>query len=86
MDAHGIDLWLSPAARGAAPAGLDSTGDPIMNLPWTHAGLPTLALPAGHDEDGLPLGVQLAGRWDRDEALLAWGRGLEHELGGSNDE
>jgi Asp-tRNA(Asn)/Glu-tRNA(Gln) amidotransferase A subunit family amidase len=80
MDAHGIDLWLSPAAPGPAPAGLESTGDPVMNLPWTHAGLPTLALPAGQDDEGLPLGIQLAARWDRDEALLAWGRGLEEVL------
>ena len=81
MDTRHFDLWLSPAATGPAPVGLDSTGDPIMNLPWTHAGLPTLALPAGDDDDGLPLGIQLAGRWDRDETLLAWGRGLEEALG-----
>ena len=80
MEAHDVDLWLSPAAPGPAPAGLDSTGDPVMNRPWTHAGLPTLALPAGTDEAGLPLGIQLAGRWDRDEALLAWGRGIEEAL------
>ena len=81
MDLHRIDLWLSPAAAGPAPAGLESTGDPVMNLPWTHAGLPTLALPAGADDDGLPLAIQLAGRWDQDEALLAWGRGIEEALG-----
>ena len=80
MDTHGIDLWLSPAAHGPAPAGLESTGDPVMNLPWTHSGLPTLALPAGHDDDGLPLGIQLAARWDRDETLLAWSRGIEEAL------
>ncbi len=80
MEEHDIDLWISPSARGAAPAGLESTGDPVMNLPWTHAGLPTLTLPAGRGADGLPLGIQLAGRWDRDEALLAWGRGIEEAL------
>ena len=80
MDSHDIDLWLSPAAAGPAPAGLESTGDPVMNRPWTHAGLPTLALPAGQDDDGLPLGIQLAARWDRDETLLAWGRGIEEAL------
>jgi Asp-tRNA(Asn)/Glu-tRNA(Gln) amidotransferase A subunit family amidase len=80
MESHGVDLWLSPAASGPAPAGLESTGDPVMNRPWTHAGLPTLALPAGSDDDGLPLGIQLAAGWDRDEALLAWGRGIEEVL------
>ncbi len=82
MSERGIDLWVSPAAPGPAPLGLESTGDPVMNLPWTHAGLPTLALPAGRDEGGLPMGLQLAGRWDRDEALLAWGEGIEEAVAG----
>ncbi len=72
MDQHGIDLWLAPSALGSAPAGLASTGDPAMNLPWTHSGLPTVGLPAGVADDGLPLGVQLIGRWYADEPLLAW--------------
>ena len=33
-----------------------------------------------HDEDGLPLGIQLTARWDRDETLFAWGRGIEETL------
>jgi Asp-tRNA(Asn)/Glu-tRNA(Gln) amidotransferase A subunit family amidase len=71
MEKHEIDLWLSPPAPGAAPRGLSSTGDPVMNLPWTHAALPTITLPAGWDAAGLPLGLQLAGRRQKDEALLA---------------
>ncbi|MBX7236309.1 MAG: amidase [Caldilineales bacterium] len=70
MAESGIDLWLSPAATGPAPAGLGSTGDPIMNLPWTYAGLPALTLPAGWAANGLPLGLQLVGRWRADESLL----------------
>src|SRR5579859_1387464 len=46
MAQHEIDLWLSPAALGPAPAGLAATGSPAMNLPWTHAGLPAIGLPA----------------------------------------
>lgn len=72
MDAAGIDLWVCPAACGPAPAGLHATGDPAMNLPWTHAGLPALTLPAGAADNGLPLGLQLVGRFGADEALLAW--------------
>lgn len=72
MTAHGIDLWLSPAAPGPAPLGLANTGDPIMNLPWTQAGLPTITLPAGLSEQGLPLGLQVTGKWYQDEALLSW--------------
>lgn len=76
MDAHGIDLWLCPPAPGPAPAGLGSTGDPIMNLPWTYAGLPAITLPAGQAANGLPLGVQVVGRWSADESLLAWAEGI----------
>lgn len=76
MDAHTIDVWLSPAAPGPAPAGLDSTGNPVMNLPWTHAGLPVLNLPSGRLA-GLPVGLQLAGRWNADEELLQWALEIE---------
>ena len=69
MDRAQIDLWLCPAAVGPAPRGLASTGDPAMNLPWTHAGMPVISLPHG-EADGLPLGFQLVGRFGKDEALL----------------
>jgi Asp-tRNA(Asn)/Glu-tRNA(Gln) amidotransferase A subunit family amidase len=72
MDAHEIDLWISPSAPGPPPLGLDATGDPVMNLPWTYAGVPALALPAGRDAEGLPHGVQLTARFGQDEELLAW--------------
>ncbi|WP_435063725.1 amidase family protein [Halobaculum sp. EA56] len=68
---YGIDAWVAPAAPGPAPEGIDDTGDPVMNLPWTHAGLPTVALPAGRAH-GLPVGVQVAGAFGADERLLAW--------------
>ena len=71
MDAHGIDLWITPAAVGPALRGLESTGDPVMALPWTHAGLPALSLPAGTDAAGWPMGLQVVGRFGADEALLA---------------
>lgn len=80
MDDHRIDLWISPPALGAAPRGLDSTGDPVMNVPWSHAGMPAVCLPAGRNANGLPLGLQVAARWWTDEALLAWAGELENAL------
>ena len=71
MDAHGLDLWVAPAAVGAALPGLESTGDPVMALPWTHAGLPAVSLPAGTGAGGWPMGLQVVGRFGEDEALLA---------------
>jgi len=77
MDEYQIDLWIAPSATGPAPAGIESTGDPIMNLPWTQSGLPALNVPAGANGAGLPLGVQLVGRWYEDEALLQWAERIE---------
>lgn len=50
---------LVPAARGEAP-GPDTTGDPVMNSPWTLLGMPSLTIPMGLSRSGMPLGVQLA--------------------------
>lgn len=69
---HGIDVWISPSAPGEAPEGLASTGNPIMNLPWTHAGLPSITIPSGFSRRGLPLGLQLVGSFMHDEDLLEW--------------
>ncbi|MEW6401508.1 MAG: amidase [Chloroflexota bacterium] len=77
---HNIDLWICPSTVGAAPKGLDSTGDPVMNLPWTQAGLPAVNLPAGKNQDGLPLGLQVIGNWYKDESLLFWAKDLERVL------
>jgi len=44
----------------------------MMNLPWTHAGMPSLTLPAGKAANGLPLGLQVIAPALADEQLLAW--------------
>lgn len=77
MAEAGIDLWTCPAAPGPAPEGIHATGDPIMNLPWTHAGMPELTLPAGRAANGLPLGLQLVARFGADEKLLGWAEMLD---------
>ena len=77
---HNIDVWIAPSTIGPAPKGLDNTGDPVMNLPWTQAGLPAINLPAGKDQDGLPLGLQVVGNWYKDESLLFWAKDLEKVL------
>ena len=57
LEAH--DALLSPTAPGPAPAGLGWTGDASLCAPWSSAGVPSLTLPSGVDEAGLPLALQL---------------------------
>jgi Asp-tRNA(Asn)/Glu-tRNA(Gln) amidotransferase A subunit family amidase len=63
------DVILTPSAPGAAPEGLSSTGDPAFNRLWTLMGAPCINVP-GLGEGGLPLGVQLVGRFGRDKVAL----------------
>lgn len=65
-----IDVWMSPSAMGAAPEGLDSTGSPLMNLPWTYAGVPTITAPLAKNGQGMPLGIQFSGFFNQDENLF----------------
>jgi Asp-tRNA(Asn)/Glu-tRNA(Gln) amidotransferase A subunit family amidase len=41
-----------------------------MSLPFTHAGLPSLAIPWGVNAAGLPLSIQIMADWGKDEFLL----------------
>ena len=71
MESEQLDLWIAPSTTDHAPRGLESTGSPVMNIPWTYAGLPTVSLPAGLNEANLPLGIQIVGRFWKDEDLVA---------------
>ena len=63
-------LILPPAATTAFPhEESDTDHQGFMSVFANLAGLPTLTLPAGHDDHGLPIGVQIVGpRWS--EVLL----------------
>jgi Asp-tRNA(Asn)/Glu-tRNA(Gln) amidotransferase A subunit family amidase len=63
------EVILTPSAAGVAPEGLSSTGDPAFNRLWTLMGAPCINVP-GLGENGLPLGVQLVGRFGRDKVAL----------------
>jgi Asp-tRNA(Asn)/Glu-tRNA(Gln) amidotransferase A subunit family amidase len=74
------DAILSPAALGAAPAGLASTGDPVMQTVWTFGGLPALSMPLLQLSGGLPMGVQAAGALHNDGRFLRACRWLVNEF------
>lgn len=48
---------------------------------WNLTGQPSISVPAGMSEDGLPLGVQLVGRHGAEATLIALAAQLEAELG-----
>jgi len=73
------DVILTPSAPGAAPHGLGATGNPMFNRLWTLMGAPCVNVP-GLSENGLPLGVQIVGRFGRDRATLEAALFLEQAI------
>ena len=65
-----VDVILSPSAPGAAPKGLGSTGSSTFNRLWTLMGTPCVNVPGLADPSGMPLGMQVIGRFGSDRATL----------------
>jgi amidase len=49
-------------------------------LEWNLTGQPSISVPAGRSDDGLPIGMQLVGRYGEEAMLLALAAQLEGEL------
>ena len=86
--AAGIDAMLTPATPSAAFAIGEKSNDPIamylndiFTVTVNMAGLPGIAVPAGLDSQGLPLGLQLIGRPFDEETLFALGGVIERSAG-----
>jgi aspartyl-tRNA(Asn)/glutamyl-tRNA(Gln) amidotransferase subunit A len=75
------DAILVPSTNFTAPAGLDSTGDPVFNNPWSMSGNPVVGLPSGLSASGLPMGVQLVGAAFAEGRLLGLAKWCEQQLG-----
>lgn len=72
-----FDLLVGAATTGVAPlrhapGGLTavSTGINHLNIPWSGAGTPVIAVPCGLHPTGLPMGIQLVARWGDETRLL----------------
>jgi Asp-tRNA(Asn)/Glu-tRNA(Gln) amidotransferase A subunit family amidase len=74
-----IDVLLTPSAPSAAP-GPDTTGPAIFNRLWTLMGTPCVNVPGLNDASGMPLGVQIVGRFGRDHEALTAGHFLESAI------
>jgi aspartyl-tRNA(Asn)/glutamyl-tRNA(Gln) amidotransferase subunit A len=87
--ANGVDAILTPATPSAAFAiGEKGSDDPvemylndIFTVTVNMAGLPGIAVPAGVDSQGLPLGLQLIGRAFDEETLFAAAQVIEDAAG-----
>jgi Asp-tRNA(Asn)/Glu-tRNA(Gln) amidotransferase A subunit family amidase len=66
-----FDCLLTPSTSSPAPRGLASTGDAWFQVPWSLSGLPTITIPSGLSQEGLPLGIQLIGGAFSEKKLLA---------------
>ena len=73
------DAAITLSATGAAPLGLQSTGNPIFAAPGSALGVPAVSLPLLVDE-GLPLGLQVLGYEQQDAALIATAAWLRDAL------
>ena len=80
-----VDLLLTPTLVFVAPrVGTDEIALrgtlTRLTFPFNLTGWPTLALPCGAAEEGLPASVQLAAPPGEDARVLAAGKALEHAL------
>ncbi len=75
-----VDVLLTFSAPGAAPKGLDWTGDPRFNRLWTLMGVPCVNIPAIVADGGLPVGVQVIARFGDDAGALAAAQFVEEAL------
>jgi aspartyl-tRNA(Asn)/glutamyl-tRNA(Gln) amidotransferase subunit A len=80
----GVDAILTPATPTPAFAIGERSDDPIamylndvFTVPVNLAGLPGLAVPAGLNAQGIPLGLQIIGRAFDEATVLRVGRALE---------
>lgn len=72
---------LMPSTPSQAPKGLESTGDPNFNTPWSFCGFPAITIRSGLSRDRMPLGIQLVGRPFDEETLLKAAQWCEVTLG-----
>ena len=74
------DVLIAPSTIGVAPAGIDRSGDPVFCRMWTLLGLPCIHLPFATGINGLPVGLQVVGRFGHDAQLLQAARAIHATL------
>ena len=76
-----VDVVMTPATPAPAPKDLNTTGDAAFQVPWTAAGLPTVVVPTGLSELGMPMAVQFGGPWAQEGRVLGASQWCERVAG-----
>jgi aspartyl-tRNA(Asn)/glutamyl-tRNA(Gln) amidotransferase subunit A len=74
-----LDAFLLPTASNLPP-GPETTGDASFQAPWSLFGMPSMSLPSGVSETGLPFATQLVGRRLDEPTLFRAARWVEQVL------
>jgi aspartyl-tRNA(Asn)/glutamyl-tRNA(Gln) amidotransferase subunit A len=80
---RGVDLLATPTLpRTAPPIGVPMSREPHLawgrlTAPFNLLGMPALSVPCGFDGAGLPIGLQLAGRWHDEATVLRAGHAYQ---------
>ena len=86
-----VDAILTPSTPSSAFKIGEKTNDPvsmylndIFTVPINLAGLPAISIPAGHDQKGYPLGLQIIGKAFDEQNILNIAYSLEEEINFKN--
>ncbi len=71
---HQSDILICPSTLDTAPSLTEGTGNPLMSRAFTLLGLPSLSLPYGFADNGMPVGVQVVARHGADLHLLLFAK------------
>jgi aspartyl-tRNA(Asn)/glutamyl-tRNA(Gln) amidotransferase subunit A len=81
------DALIAPVSPTPAFNIGENAADPIkmyladvMTVPASLAGLPAISVPAGQDQNGLPIGVQIIGKRRGDALILALAKSMEESV------
>lgn len=78
LEKNNIDGFITPSTAELPSMNLNYTGNPVMSLPWTFAGLPAVNIPVIRNEHNIPIGIQIIGKFLEDEKLLQVAKLLEN--------
>ena len=87
-----VDAILTPSTPSSAFKIGEKLNDPvsmylndIFTVPINLAGLPAISLPAGHDNNGFPLGLQVIGKAFDEQTILNIAYSIEKNIGYKNN-